>query len=370
MIGDNPNRLKEALLDSLEVADLIIFTGGLGPTKDDLTKETIFEALNLEAIVHEPSRKILENKFSGSQRAMKNNFKQSIFPKEAVVLPNDFGTAPGCFLKKDGKNILILPGPPREMKPMFMNYAKTYLQKADGVFYTKKLRIIGMGEWKMNEILGEFLDLTNPTVAPNFGENGLYIRITGKAKTFEEAKQSVFIVAEKIKERFGDDCYGEGEQTIQEVCGELLLQNGQSISFAESITGGMCASFLIDVPGISDVLKESYIVYSDQAKHEMLGVDQELLEKYTAVSEEVCEAMLHGLKKKTGCDYGVATTGYAGPGGDDVGLVFLGVYSKNGHCIKIMNYMGERNIIRKRATRDALDLLRRALIKNVSRETK
>ena len=369
VVGDNPERLFEGFRLALSRADLVITTGGLGPTKDDLTKEIAFEYFGKESVVHEDSLKVLKSHFKDINRPMtQNNLKQAYFPGDVIILPNNNGTAPGCIIEEDEKVVVLLPGPPREMKPMFEDSVVTYLQKyQQGVLLSKVLRVVGVGESSAAEILEDILDnQTNPTVAPYAKDGEVTFRITAKADTYEEAEILIEPMEAEIRSRLGSNIYGEGNTTLESVLCEMLVNKKLTIATAESCTGGMVASTLINYPGISSVFMESAVTYSNEAKINRLGVKAETLDKYGAVSSEVAAEMAQGIAKTAGTSIGLSTTGIAGPEGGSiekpVGLVYVGLYMNGEVKTKMLRLSGDRQRIRQRATMQLLDWLRRELL--------
>ena len=369
VIGDNRERLLEAYTLAFSRADLVITTGGLGPTKDDLTKEVTFEYFGKKSIVHEPSLKILKDHFRDLTRPMtKNNVKQTCFPVDALILPNNNGTAPGCIIEEDGKIVVLLPGPPREMKPMFEDAVAPYLQKfQQGILVSKVLRVIGVGESKAEEMIEDILDnQTNPTVAPYAKDGEMIFRITAKASSYDEGIKLMEPMETEIRSRLGNNIYGEGNTTLESAIGAMLICKKMTIATAESCTGGMIASRLINYPGISSVLLEGVVAYSNDAKISRLGVKAETLEKYGAVSSEVAAEMAQGIAKTAGVSIGISTTGIAGPGGGSeekpVGLVYVGLCINGKVKTKMLKLSGDRQKIRERATMLLLDLVRRELL--------
>ena len=369
VVGDNPERLFEGFRLALSRADLVITTGGLGPTKDDLTKEIAFEYFGKESVVNEDSLKVLESHFKDMNRPMtQNNLKQAYFPGDVMVLPNNNGTAPGCIIEEDEKIVVLLPGPPREMKPMFEESVVTYLQKyQQGVLLSKVLRVVGVGESSAAEILEDILDnQTNPTVAPYAKDGEVTFRITAKADTYEEAEILIEPMEAEIRSRLGSNIYGEGNTTLESVLCEMLVNKKLTIATAESCTGGMVASTLINYPGISSVFMESAVTYSNEAKINRLGVRAETLDKYGAVSSEVAAEMAQGIAKTAGTNIGLSTTGIAGPEGGSmekpVGLVYVGLFMNGEVKTKMLRLSGDRQRIRQRATMQLLDWLRRELL--------
>lgn len=373
VIGDNEDRLLEAIEHGFNRSDIIITTGGLGPTQDDLTKETACKYFGMDLVKHEESYEALKEYFSRMNRELtENNLKQVYFPKESIVLPNPNGTAPGAILEKDNKYIIILPGPPREMKPMFDNYVKGYLKsKGDGLIKSNVVRILGIGESMAATKLKDFIDDgVNPTVAPYAKEDDVILRISAKAKTEEEAQALIDPIKKQIIEILGEDYYGEGEDnTIEQVLVNLLLDNNITIGTVESCTGGMIASRLVSCSGVSQVFLEGAVTYSNEAKMRTVKVKKETLDKYGAVSEETAREMAEGIARRAGADIGVSTTGIAGPdGGTDekpVGLVYIGVYYKGKTEAYRYVFNGNRNKVRNRATVTALDMIRRKILQNL-----
>lgn len=371
VIGDNEDRLLKTIDEALKRSDMVITTGGLGPTGDDLTKETACKYFGMKMELHEESLKALKIYFKRLNRQItENNMKQVYFPKEAKVLPNPNGTAPGAILEKDNKIIVILPGPPREMKPMFINHVKNYLApKGKGIIISKVLRILGIGESYAAEKLKDIIDGTeNPTVAPYAKEEDILFRITAKANSKEEGLKLIEPVKKQIIDRLGIDIYGEDDEEIEEVVSKLLIDRNIKISTAESCTGGMIASRLIGVPGVSEVFLEGAVTYSNEAKMRTLNVKEETLKKFGAVSAETAMEMAEGIAKRTGSDISVVTTGIAGPGGGTedkpVGLVYFGLYYKEKTYTYRYVFNGDRNKVRLKAAVTALDLVRRHILQD------
>lgn len=370
VVGDNQDRLLGILEEALNRSDMVITTGGLGPTNDDLTKETACKFFNMNLELHQESLKALEEYFFKMERKItESNYKQVYFPKEAIVLQNPNGTAPGAILEKNNKYIVILPGPPREMKPMYLNHVKPYLiKKGDGIIESKVVRVLGIGESMAAEKLKKFIENgVNPTVAPYAKEEDVIFRITAKAESQKEALKLIEPVKNQIEEILGQDVYGEGEETtIEMVVGDLLIKNNLKISTAESCTGGMIASRLVSVSGISDVFLEGAVTYANEAKVRTLNVKEETLKKYGAVSEETAREMAEGMAKRTGSDIAVVTTGIAGPGGGTeekpVGLVYIGLYYKGEVYVYKNVFNGNRQKVRTKATVTALDMVRRKIL--------
>lgn len=372
VVGDNEERLLEALQEALVRSDIVITTGGLGPTGDDLTKETVCKYFGMDLELHKESYEVLVSMFERAGREVtESNMKQVYFPKESKVLPNPNGTAPGAILEKNNKIIIILPGPPKEMKPMYTNYVKDFLTPmGSGIIKSEVVRVLGLGESFAAEKLSNIIEEgVNPTVAPYAKEDDVIFRITASGKDEDEVFKLIKPVKEAVISKLGLDYYGEGENTtIEEIVGDLLISNKLTISTAESCTGGMIASRLINYPGISEGFLEGAVTYSNEAKVRTLGVNEDTLIKYGAVSEETAKEMAVGISKRSGSDIGIVTTGIAGPGGGTeekpVGLVYIGLYYKG--KVKAYRYVfnGNRSEVRRRATVTALDKVRRAILQD------
>lgn len=368
-VGDNEERLLKTLEESLNRSDIVICTGGLGPTEDDITKEVCAKYFGYELELHKSSLDAMIERFKHMNRVpTKNNEKQAYFPKEAYVLKNDNGTAPGCIMEKEGKMIVVLPGPPKEMESMFENYVKPYLSKlTDDVIESEVLRIIGVGESKVeNDILDIIDSQTNPTIATYAKGYECTLRITAKAKSVEEAKELIKPMSDEMKRRFGQSLYATGETSIEEVVAKMLVENNLKIAVAESCTGGMVSASLINYPGISSVFMEGCVTYSNEAKMKSLGVKKETLDVYGAVSDKCAKEMASGVAARYNTNVGIATTGIAGPGGGTdekpVGLVYFGIYINGKVITKKYVFNGDRQGIRERATRTILNDLRLELL--------
>ena len=350
-VGDNPERVAEMIRLAFEDCDLVLTTGGLGPTQDDLTKEVACQVMGDELVAMEDVMEDLENYFKAMGREMtENNRKQAVMPSRARIFPNDSGTAPGFALEKDGKYVLCMPGPPREMKRMFEKRVLPFLQElSEEVIYYRIVRTFGIGESKMETDLLDLIDhQTDPTLATYAKEGECTLRIASKRKTREEARRAVDEMLQKVQARIGEYIYScDDEDLVQVVCKKLMDQN-LTLSSAESCTGGMFAAALTDVPGISRCFQRGLVTYSNQAKIEELGVRKETLEKYGAVSEETALEMVEGLKKVSGSDVCISVTGVAGPDGGSeekpVGLAYIGFsFGERTFCRRVLM----RNVNRK-----------------------
>ncbi|UEL48154.1 competence/damage-inducible protein A [Terrisporobacter hibernicus] len=368
-VGDNENRLLNQLEESFRRSDLVVLTGGLGPTQDDLTKEVCAKYFNLDMEFHQTSwDKIIEIHNKMKRTPTENNKKQAYFPVDSIILPNEYGTAPGCIMEKDNKTIIVMPGPPREMKPMFDNFVKPFLQKnSEDILKSKVIRIIGVGESKVeNDLLDLIQKQVNPTIATYAKDGECTVRITAKGKTVEEVEKLILPVVKEIKNRFKETVYGEDETTIEDEVAKILVKNNLTISVAESCTGGMVSSSLINYPGISSVFMEGCVTYSNEAKMKSLNVKEETLNSVGAVSEQCAKEMAEGVAARHNTNIGLSTTGIAGPeGGSEekpVGLVYMGIKINDKTIVKKYIFNGDRQQIRYRACKTLLNDLRLELL--------
>ena len=342
-VGDNPKRVEEMIDLAFQDCDLILTTGGLGPTQDDLTKEVACKALDDTLVMMDDVLEEITKYFKTLGREMtENNKKQAIMPSRATVFHNDAGTAPGFALEKDGKYIICMPGPPREMKRMFQKSVVPFLQSMiDGALYYRQIRFFGIGESMLETQLLDLIDnQTDPTLATYAKEGECSLRIASKRATEEEAEHAVDEMLEMVKERVGHYIYSCDDEELAQVVADRLMEQGLTLSSAESCTGGMFASTMTDIPGISQCFDRGLVTYSNQAKMEELGVSAGTLEKFGAVSEETALEMVEGLKRVSGSDVRISVTGIAGPGGGSeekpVGLVYIGFsYGDKKICKKI-----------------------------------
>ena len=342
-VGDNPKRVEEMIDLAFQDCDLILTTGGLGPTQDDLTKEVACKALDDTLVMMDDVLEEITKYFKTLGREMtENNKKQAIMPSRATVFHNDAGTAPGFALEKDGKCIICMPGPPREMKRMFQKSVVPFLQSMiDGALYYRQIRFFGIGESMLETQLLDLIDnQTDPTLATYAKEGECALRIASKRATEEEAEHAVDEMLEMVKERVGHYIYSCDDEELAQVVADRLMEQGLTLSSAESCTGGMFASTMTDIPGISQCFDRGLVTYSNQAKMEELGVSAGTLEKFGAVSEETALEMVGGLKRVSGSDVCISVTGIAGPGGGSeekpVGLVYIGFsYGDKKICKKI-----------------------------------
>ncbi len=370
-IGDNPERLRRIIGRALDECDLIITTGGLGPTQDDITKEIVCMVMEDELIPHKPTIEKLEGYFKKLNRTMtENNWKQAYFPSRAVVFENQVGTAPGFAIVNKGKTIICLPGPPREMKHVFENEVKNYLmEKTDSAIYYRMLRLFGIGESMLETKLLDLINSqTDPTIATYAKEGECSVRIASKRKTLKEAEEAVLDMIGKVEKIVGQYIFSYDDEELYEVVGKKLMEKEISVSSAESCTGGLFSQTLTGLPGISSVFDRALVTYSNRAKIEELGVNPVTLENYGAVSENTAVEMAQGLKKVSGSRLNVSVTGIAGPGGatpdKPLGLVFIcAILDDEMICKQSIMRNLNRNWNRNYATLLMLDVINRLIDK-------
>lgn len=369
VVGDNPERVRQAVDIARHRADILITTGGLGPTCDDLTKVAIAQAFGKELVYHEPSAQRIRDRFAAMERPVtENNFQQAMLPEGCTVLDNDWGTAPGVAFQAEGTHVIMLPGPPKECEMMFRYRAVPYLKGlSDGVIASRTVKTFGIGESAAEALLRDLMNsLQNPTLAPYAKPTGTELRITAHAQTEEEALALIAPVEAQVKEILGDKVIGVDVNSLEEVCYALLKEKGLTMGTAESCTGGLIAKLITDLPGSSSLFQGGVVSYTNQVKAGVLGVPQQLLDQYGAVSPQVAEAMARGAKQVLGCDIALSTTGVAGPDPDDrgnpIGLVYLGL-AYGDQCYVTEFHAGKvaRERIRRQSAQTALDLLRRHL---------
>ncbi len=379
-VGDNRERLLKTLESAFLENDTVIITGGLGPTDDDITKECAAEYFGREFYFHEYSWvKILERLTrSGRNIITENNKKQAMIPEGAIVLENYCGTAPGIIIEENNKRIILLPGPPREMRDMFEKSVKPYLEKfSSKQFISKYVRFYGIGESLLETKIKDIMDnQTNPTLALYAKTGEVLLRITVSGDDRAECEDLIRKQLDEIEKRVGEYIYLVGDEDISStqtemntVVANLLIENKFTISIAESLTGGKISSMLVEKSGISEVLLEGVVCYSNNSKINTLGVREETLEKFGAVSEEVAKEMVLGVAKRLGADFAVATTGIAGPNSDEsgkpVGLAYIGIYAQGDISVKECLFTGDRELIRYRISVEALDEVRKNILKKL-----
>ncbi len=369
VVGDNPDRLKQAVEIARKRADIIITTGGLGPTYDDLTKQTLAEAFGKQLVYHEEIAAKLEAYAERLGRKLTpNNYQQCYLPEGCLELANTRGTAPGCAIEGEDCLVIMLPGPPAECQNMFLGQAMPLLKKmADGIIASRTLRVYGLGESAVETLILEHLGpLTNPTLAPYAKVGEVELRITAKADTQEQALQLIAPVEAKVRDLLGDLIYGIDQDSLESVCLTLLEQAQLTFGTAESCTGGLVAKRLTDLPGASTVFQGSIVSYTNQIKARLLGVPDDLLLDYTPVSQPVANAMAIGARETLQCDLAIATTGVAGPGSDEYGnppgLVYVALATETDCFVRELRAgFLSREQVRMAAAHCAFDMVRRYL---------
>ena len=376
VVGDNEGRMRDVIRTALDRSDVVILTGGLGPTEDDITKEVTADLMGMPLKEDSHSRKLIDKylkeyeKNNPQRRITKNNYKQAMVPEGAIVLDNHNGTAPGLILEKKGKTAILLPGPPNELKPMFEEYVVPYLQKNQPeIIVSQMVKISGIGESQVAEEIQDLIESqTNPTIAPYAKTGEVHLRVTASAENEKACRKLIKPVVKELKKRFGENVFATDEsKTLEEAVIDLLKEKDLKLSLAESLTGGMIAQRIVNVSGASEVFGYGFVTYAEAAKAKLLGVDPTLIEQYNVVSGPVAVAMAYGALQASGADLAVGITGIAGPGGalpgKPIGTVYLaGADARSGKAWLMRLELGgyaERSIIRTRAALYALDLLRR-----------
>lgn len=370
VVGDNEERLQETVKAGLKRSDILILTGGLGPTDDDLTKEVVTKAMKKKLVEDEKAHEMIQTYFDNrGMEITENNWKQAMVPEGAIVMYNNNGTAPGLIVESGEKCAILLPGPPNEMKPMFEEYVKDYLKKKNPeVIVSTTVKLCGIGESKVADMIQDMLDnQSNPTIAPYAKTGEVHLRVTAKAADEKSANKLIKPVVKQLKTRLAEYIYTTDENTtLENAIVDLLVANKLTVSTVESCTGGMIAARLINVPGVSDVFKMGHITYSNKAKKKILGVKKRTLEKHTAVSAEVAQEMVKGVEMVSKADVCVSVTGLAGPDGGTakkpVGLVYIACSVKGNVTVQEYHFNGNRAKIRENATASALTLMRKCIL--------
>ena len=373
-VGDNPQRMRDTLALALSRSDIVITTGGLGPTQDDISKEIAAQLLGLPMAFDEESWSAIRAYFAKLGRECpENNRRQAMFAEGARILPNAYGTAPGCMVVKDGKTVIQLPGPPHEMQDMFERQVYQPLAaRMGGCIASRYLRIYGLGESHVAQLCAKWIEGEGDvTVAPYCQTGECQLRVTAKADTEQAALDKIRPVADAIKDLLGEAVYAEldtAEGSMEEIAGQALVERGLTVATAESCTGGLVAARLVNYPGISAALHEAHVTYANEAKVKYCGVQPETLAAHGAVSEETAREMAQGLRARSGADVAVATTGIAGPGGGTkdkpVGLVYVACADRFGVVVERLNLRGSRERIRSTAALRALDMVRRSALRH------
>jgi len=370
VVGDNPERLKAAVEIARSRADLIITTGGLGPTCDDLTKNVLAECFDRKLVFHQPSADRITAYFAKAhpdREMTENNLQQAMLPQGCTVLDNDWGTAPGCAWEQDGVTVIMLPGPPRECHAMLRHRVAPYLrEKGEGEIFSRTLCLFGIGESAMEAALREqMLTMENPTLAPYAKEGTTELRITAKASTEEECRTLIAPVEKKLRAQFGDLVYGADVKDLAQAACALLLEKQVTLATAESCTGGMIAARITDIPGVSAVYRGGVVCYTDEVKRSAVGVSQALLDAHGAVSPQVCRALAEGVRQKLEAGLGLSVTGVAGPDpdgrGNPVGLVYVGLSDGKETWVRTLHLGHGRGRNRNMACHHGFDMVRRYL---------
>ncbi|WPX09711.1 competence/damage-inducible protein A [Anaerocellum danielii] len=368
-VGDNMERLKMAIDIATKRSDILIFTGGLGPTSDDITKEAVADYFDLRLVLDENVLRKIEEFFERRKVKMPEiNKKQAYIPEGAKVIHNKNGTAPGLIIEKDGKIAILLPGPPFEMQPMFEEEVLPYLAKfSRQKIYSRVLKFVGIGESSIEETLKDLiLSQTDPTIALYAKPYEVELRITTKKESEDSAKSLLQSMEDRIRELLGEYIYGVDRQLLEEVVIGLLAEKKLKVSIAESCTGGLICNKLTNVPGASEVFDRGFVVYSNEAKMKLLGVPEQVLKEYGAVSSQTAEYMAQGALSNSLANIALSVTGIAGPGGGSetkpVGLVYIGIATRNDVKSFEFRFSGDRLRIKEMTSKAALNILRKKII--------
>lgn len=370
-VGDNREQISNAFNNALKLADLVICSGGLGPTLDDLTKEIACEVAGCQMELVEEEVKHLQEYFARRKRKMPEaNLKQALFPPEAIILKNSKGTAPGMYLKKDGKVLVLLPGPPREMQAIYLQEVEALLERDfcldDKQSASCTIKVMGPGKFQVDEMLMDIINEPRGCSLALLAQDGeVHIKLTAEGENAEHSKQILREISRQIENNMDRYVFGHDEESLSGVVAKLLVNTGKRLAVAESCSGGLLAQMITELPGSSRYFWGSVTSYSNDAKVKLLGVKEETLASYGAVSPETAEEMARGILRKSGCDFSLAITGIAGPDGGTkekpVGLVYIALAAKEDCIVKEMHFAGAREGIRILSAKTALDMLRRQL---------
>lgn len=377
VVGDNEERLTMVLKTAMDRSDIVILSGGLGPTEDDLTKEVAAKVCGRELVMHEPSRQSISDYFEKRGTVpTENNWKQAMMPADAVILENHNGTAPGAVIEMENTRVVLLPGPPNELYSMFEESVEPYLRRLTRqVICSQTVKICGVGESRVETMVKDLIDgQTNPTIATYAKTGEVHIRVTAAAEDKKAANKLIKPMVKELKTRFGNDIYTtEEETTLEKAVADLLIANELSVTCAESCTGGLLSGRLINVPGVSEVYKSGFVTYSNKAKRRFLGVKKATLQKYGAVSQQVAEEMAKGAALFAKADVSAAVTGIAGPDGGTeekpVGLVYIACSVKGKVTVKKYQFSGNRSKVREASVSAALSLMRSCILEYFSKVT-
>ena len=368
VVGDNPGRLEQIVRRAKERSDMIITTGGLGPTCDDLTKETVAAAFGKKLVLNKEEEARLRGLYKERNTYMtENHLQQVMLPEGCTVLVNDWGTAPGCAFEAEGCLVIMLPGPPLECGPMLEHRVRPLLEaRSDSLILSHSVRIFGIGEGTMEYQLRDLMnEMTNPTLAPYAKEGECLVRVTAKARTKEEAEEMIAPWVQRVRDELGVFAYGVDSENIQSYAMNRLIESGRTISVAESCTGGLVGDLMTNTPGASGVFLGGVIVYTDEMKQKLLGVDAECLREFGAVSRETAVQMAEKCRERLGTDLALSVTGLAGPGDDGVhtvGTVFVALAAPEGTFVRrLYKDKWGRERIKHAAANHAFDMIRRYL---------
>lgn len=377
VVGDNEERLSETIRLALSRADILLLSGGLGPTQDDLTKEVAAKVMEKPLYLHEESKTAIQQYFERKgMEITDNNWKQAMVPEGCIVVENPNGTAPGIIMAQEGKHVILMPGPPNEMIPMFETSIMPYLSELQScVIYSQTVKICGIGESKAETMVADLIEQqTNPTIATYAKTGEVHLRVTARAEDEKAAKKLVKPMVKELKGRFGNNIYTtDSEVTLEKSVVDLLQANGLTACTVESCTGGMLAARLINVPGVSEVFKSGYITYSNKSKRSLLGIKKNILLKHGAVSDKIAREMAKGAAMLAKTDVSVSTTGIAGPDGGSeekpVGLVYIACNVRGTIEVRECHFSGNRTKIRESTVSAALSLMRECILKYYSEVT-
>lgn len=368
VVGDNPERLRACVKIAKSRADIIITTGGLGPTCDDLTKQILAESFGLKLVQNDDEVQFLREFIRNKRNFTPNNFQQAMLPEGCTVFHNLWGTAPGCAFQAEGKTVIMMPGPPVECVPMFRTYGVPYLRSlSDEEIVSHSIRVFGIGESAVDDMFADEMNvMTNPTMAPYAKECDCLLQVTAKAGSEEEAEAMMAPVIAHVKQRLGDFVYGMDVECIEEAVFPLLKEKRLTFATAESCTGGEIAKRFTDIPGASSVFLGGAVVYTNEVKARLLGLDPKMIEEKGAVSREVAESLADQVRKLTGADIGIGVTGLAGPDGDgvhEVGTVFVSMAVEGKTYVRALGLGPKRtrSYIRRMSGNHAYDMMRRWL---------
>ena len=368
VVGDNPERLRACVEIARSRADIIITTGGLGPTCDDLTKQILAESFGLKLVQNDDEVRFLHDFIRNKRNFTPNNFQQAMLPEGCTVFHNLWGTAPGCAFRAEGKTVIMMPGPPVECVPMFRTYGVPYLRAlSDEQIVSHSIRVFGIGESAIDDMFADEMNvMENPTMAPYAKECDCLLQVTAKAGSEAEAEAMMAPVIAHVKERLGDFVYGTDVECLEEAVFPLLKEKGLTFATAESCTGGEIAKRFTDIPGASSVFLGGAVVYTNEVKARLLGLEPEMIEEKGAVSREVAVALAEQVRRLTGADIGIGVTGLAGPDGDgvhEVGTVFVSMAVEGSNYVRALTLGPKRtrSYIRRMSGNHAYDMMRRWL---------